>query len=59
MSSAYNHAKRSHRSESRKQAVFNTSARRVLISQPYKAKRASIFQRIAAHLRRRSTEAKG
>lgn len=58
MSSAYNHAKRSHRSERRKQAAFNTSTRRVLISQPYKAKRVGLFRRLANHLniRRKETQ---
>ena len=56
MSSASNHAKRSHRSERRKQAVFNTNARRVLITQPYKAKRIGMFKRFAAHLRRQAAE---
>ena len=58
MSSASNHAKRSHRSERRKQAAFNVNARRVLISQPYKVKRVSIFKRIAANLRRQRAEGK-
>lgn len=52
MSSAYNHAKRSHRSESRKQAVFNTNARRVLINQTQKPRKVNLFKRLVQAIRR-------
>lgn len=54
MSSAYNHAKRSHRSERRKQAAFNTSTRRVLVSQPYKARKVNLFKRMVQAFRRQA-----
>jgi hypothetical protein len=57
MSSASNHAKRSHRSERRKQAAFNDSTRRVLITPPYKAKRVNVFKRMADLLTVRHKEA--
>lgn len=52
MSSAYNHAKRSHRSERRKQAAFNTNARRVLINQAQKPRKVNLFKRLVQAIRR-------
>lgn len=58
MSSAYNHAKRSHRSEGRKQAAFNTSTRRVLIAQAQKPKKMNFFKRLAnlANIRKKEAQ---
>lgn len=52
MSSAINHAKRSHRSEHRKQGAFNTSTRRVLIAQQQKPRRANLFRQLVQAIRR-------
>lgn len=46
MSSARNHAKRSHRSEARKRSAVGMSARRMWITSEQKAVRKSIFQRL-------------
>ena len=57
MSSAYNHAKRSHRSERRKQAAFNTSTRRVLIAQAQKPKKMNFFKTLFKRANTRKKEA--
>lgn len=54
MSSAYNHAKRSHRSERRKQAAFDTSTRRVLISPAQKPRKVNLFKRMVQAFRRQA-----
>lgn len=52
MSSARNHAKRSHRSEHIKHASIGASARRMLISNKVKTKRVSFFEKMAKMFRR-------
>lgn len=46
MSSARNHAKRSHRSEHAKRSCISTSARKAYIRQANKPKRANLFERL-------------
>ena len=57
MSSARNHAKRSHRSEHFKQAAFNAGTRKVLIAKPMQAKRANFFSKLMRVIKRKSAEA--
>lgn len=57
MSSARNHAKRSHRSEHFKQSAFNAHARKVYIKQATKPKRASFFSKLMRLIKRKSAEA--
>ena len=57
MSSARNHAKRSHRSEHFKQSAFNAHACKVYIQQAKKPKRETLFSKLARLLRRKSAEA--
>lgn len=56
MSSARNHAKRSHRSEQFKKASIGASARKMWVREVQKPRRASLFTRFGNLLRRRSTE---
>lgn len=59
MSSAMNHKKRSHRSESKKAGQFRASARAQLIRQSqYELKRQSLLGRAAALFHRRSQKPK-
>lgn len=46
MSSARNHAKRSHRSEHAKRSCINGSARKMYIKQAQKPKHLSLFERL-------------
>lgn len=46
MSSARNHAKRSHRSEHAKRSCINGSARKMYIKLVQKPKRLSLFERL-------------
>lgn len=57
MSSARNHAKRSHRSEHFKQSAFNTSARRAYIRQETRPKKMSFFSKLAGLIHRKNAEA--
>lgn len=57
MSSARNHAKRSHRSEQFKHSAFNASARRAYIRQETKPKKTSFFRKLAGLIHRKSAEA--
>lgn len=57
MSSARNHAKRSHRSEHFKQSAFNAHARRVYIQQAKKPKRENFFSKLLRVIKRKSAEA--
>ena len=59
MSSARNHAKRSHRSERFKTAAFSAPARKVYIQQAskQKPKRETFFSKLAGLIRRKSAEA--
>lgn len=57
MSSARNHAKRSHRSEHFKRSAFNTYARKVYVSQVTKPKRVTLFNKLVQMLRRKKSEA--
>ena len=52
MSSARNHAKRSHRSEHFKTSTFNASARKMYIRQTTKPKRFDILGDLYAKVRR-------
>lgn len=52
MSSARNHAKRSHRSEHFKRASIGASAHRAAISRSVKTKRVGFFERLARMFRR-------
>lgn len=54
MSSARNHAKRSHRSERFKSSAFNAHARRVYIRQETKPKKMSFFSKLAGLIRRKN-----
>ena len=54
MSSARNHAKRSHRSEHFKQSTFNASARKAHIRQATKPKRETMFSKLAKLFHRKS-----
>ena len=56
MSSARNHAKRSHRSEHFKSSAINTSARRMYIRQAQKPKRETFFSKLARLFKRNSAE---
>lgn len=56
MSSARNHAKRSHRSEHFKKANVGASSRKMLIREIQKPKRAGFFTRFKSLLHRRSAE---
>lgn len=56
MSSARNHAKRSHRSEQFKKASVGASARKMWVREVQKPRRASLFTRFGNLLRRRGTE---
>ena len=59
MSSAMNHKKRSHRSESKKAGSFRASARAQLIRQSqYDLKHQSLLGRVAAMFHRRSPKPK-
>ena len=51
MSSAANHRKRSHRSETRKSGAYNTSARRALYREAREQRNRNIFGRIWSHVR--------
>lgn len=57
MSSARNHAKRSHRSEHFKTSTFNASARKMYIRQATKPKKVSFFSKMAQLLHRKKSEA--
>lgn len=57
MSSARNHARRSHRSEHFKTSTFNASARKMYIRQVTKPKRVSFFGKLAQMLHRKKSEA--
>lgn len=57
MSSARNHAKRSHRSEHFKQSAFNAHSRKVYIKQATKPKRASFFSKLMRLIKRKGAEA--
>ena len=57
MSSARNHAKRSHRSEHFKQSAFNTHARRAYIRQETRPKKVSFFRKLAGLIHRKKAEA--
>ena len=57
MSSARNHAKRSHRSEHFKTSTFNASARKMYIQQATKPKKMSFFGKLAQMLHRKNSEA--
>lgn len=57
MSSARNHAKRSHRSEHFKRSAFNTYAHKMYVSQATKPKRMTLFGKLAQMLRRKKSEA--
>lgn len=57
MSSARNHAKRSHRSEHFKQSVLGHSARRAVIRSVQKPKRANFFKALAYRFRKNKTPA--
>lgn len=46
MSSARNHAKRSHRSEHARRSCINGSARKMYIKQAQKPKHLSLFERL-------------
>lgn len=56
MSSARNHAKRSHRSEHFKKSTFGSSARRMYIRQAQKPKRLSLLGKLAQMLHRKTSE---
>ena len=57
MSSARNHAKRSHRSEHFKQTAFNANARKAYIRQATRPKKVSFFRKLAGLIRRKNAEA--
>lgn len=57
MSSARNHARRSHRSEHFKQSAFNAHARRAYIRQAKKPKRETFFSKLSKLFHRKSAEA--
>lgn len=54
MSSARNHAKRSHRSERFKSSAFNAHARKVYIQQAKKPKRESLISKLTRLIHRKS-----
>ena len=56
MSSAKNHAKRSHRSEHARRSCINGSARKMYIRQAQKPQRLSLFARLAQRLHRKKSE---
>jgi hypothetical protein len=55
MSSARNHAKRSHRSEHFKQSTLGHSERKAIIRSAQKPKRTNFFKAIADRLRKNKT----
>lgn len=57
MSSARNHAKRSHRSERFKSSAFSAHARRVYIQQETKPKKSSFFRKLSNLIHRKNAEA--
>lgn len=57
MSSARNHAKRSHRSEHFKSSAFRAHARKVYIRQETRPKKVSFFSKLAGLIRRKKAEA--
>lgn len=57
MSSARNHAKRSHRSEQFKRSAFNTYAHKVYVSQVTKPKKMTFFGKLAQRIHRKKSEA--
>ena len=57
MSSAVNHRKRSHRSETNKRGAFNASSRRAYIRTARDQRNRSVFSRIAALFHRRALKA--
>lgn len=52
MSSAKNHAKRSHRSEHATRSCINTSARKMYVKQAYEPKRIGFFARLMRKARK-------
>lgn len=54
MSSARNHAKRSHRSEHSKSSAFTAHARKAYIRQTTKSKKMSFFSKLAGLFRRKN-----
>lgn len=56
MSSARNHARRSHRSEHFKQSAFNAHARKAYIRQETKPKKTSFFRKLAGLIHRKKSE---
>ena len=56
MSSARNHAKRSHRSEHFKKASIGTSARKVWVRELSKPQRAGLFARFKSLFHRKPAE---
>ena len=59
MSSARNHAKRSHRSEQFKKAALGSSARRMYIRQTQKPKRMNFFKSMVEKFRTRTKNIAG
>lgn len=57
MSSARNHAKRSHRSERYKKSAFSAHARKVHVRQINKPKKATFFSKLARVFHRKNAEA--
>jgi hypothetical protein len=55
MSSARNHAKRSHRSEHFKTSTFNASARKMYIREATKPKKMSFFSKLAGLIHRKNS----